>query len=63
MELIAKGQNNRQENAPARWNLYVALAATKILSIKAAGFIIAEVTPTKPIAAMYPEAPANPTDE
>ena len=60
---MAKGQNRRQEKCPALQNCHEPIQATIIFRTKAVGLIAAGVMLNSVITAMYPDAPAWPTDE
>ena len=63
MEDKANGQNRRQEKCPARQNCQVPMAATSRLSSSAVGLITAGAMLNSDITAIYPDAPACPTEE
>ncbi len=62
-ERIANGQNNSQRKCPARQNCHEPIDATRIFNTSAVGLISAGASPNSVITAMYPDAPACPTDE
>ena len=57
-----RGKSARQLTSPARWSLNVARVATRMFSVSAVGFMTTGGTPTRAMAARYPDAPAWPTD-
>ena len=63
MESNANDQNNFHEKYPARQNWNVPMDATKMLSTSAVGRITTGAIPNNVMVAMYPDAPACPTDE
>ena len=60
---IVKGQKSLHEKCPARQNCMEPMVATRIFRISAIGLISAGARLNRVIIAMYPEAPACPTEE
>jgi hypothetical protein len=63
MDSSANGQKSRQEKCPARQNCQEPMLATRILRTRAVGLISAGAMLNSDMTAMYPDAPAWPTEE
>ena len=62
-EAAANGKNSFQEKYPAFRNCHAVIAATRIFNTSAVGFIVTGERLNNVITAIYPDAPACPTDE
>jgi len=63
MEVTAKGQRSFIEKWPARIKFHPPKIATTIFRLRVTGLISCAGTAHRAITAIYPEAPAWPTDE